>query len=94
MTVAVVNINGVNHIGNVALAQCHQDFVAVILSELLPHPGANAVVFQVLGGALGGFDIKAQVVEATDQRQRSRLVLIRNGHQHRAVVGHMQPAGL
>ena len=60
-------ITGVDDIGNVTLAQGVGNLFTAI-ADLGQCVGTNAVFFQELGGAGGGFDVKAQVVEAADQR--------------------------
>ena len=76
-----------------ALAQGFQNLVAAV-PQLFQHVGADAVLLEEFGGALGGLDVEAQVVEAADQGQGLLLVLIGHSGKHGAVVLQVGAGGL
>ena len=71
-------VPGVDDVGDVALPQGVGNFVAAV-ADLGESVGADAVLFQESGGAGGGLDVEAQLVEPVDQRQGLLLVLVGNG---------------
>ena len=71
-------VPGVDDVGNMALPQRVGDFIAAV-ADLTQGVGADAVLLQEGGGAGGGLDVEAQLVEPVDQRQGLLLVLVGNG---------------
>ena len=89
----IANIAGVDHIGDIALADGMRNLVAAF-TDLFEHMSADAPLLEVGGGALGGLDVEAQVVEPADQRLGLGLVPTGDGGEHGAVVLQPQPRGL
>ena len=90
---AVGETAGVDDVGYIAAADRGEDLVAAVadLGALL---GADAVLAQELGRAVGRLDVEAEVVEAADERQCLLLILIGDGGQHRAVIHDVHARGL
>ena len=74
----LVQVDGVDHVFHMALAEGLVDLVTAF-AELLEGLGADPVLLEELGRALGCLDVEAQVVEAADERERLLLVLVRDG---------------
>ena len=84
---------GVQDVGHVTGAQGVQDLLGAG-ADLGLGAGADAVILQVGGGAGGGLDVEAQVVEPADQGQGVLFVLVGDGDEEGAIVGNPGAAGL
>ena len=79
------DIAGIDDIRDMTLTDRIGNFARAV-AYLFKNVGTDAVALQERSGALGRFDIEAEIVEAADERKCFLLILIRNGYEHGAVV--------